>query len=90
MGVLAESLKARLALCPATEKKSWFFTSMQMNRPRTTRGAGELVLAPPHSTCEQSPTKSRGSDEEHTQEAWPLPSSMHVQSGVWGDSWHHR
>ena len=89
MGVLAESLKARLALCPATEK-ILVLTSMQMNRPRTTRCAGELVLAPPHSTCEQSPTKSRGSDEEHTQEAWPLPSSMHVQSGVLGDSWHHR
>ena len=49
VGVLAESLKTRLALCPATEKSS-FLTSMQMNRPRTTRGAGELVLAPPHST----------------------------------------
>ena len=49
VGVLAESLKARLALCPATEKSS-FSTSMQMNWPRTTRGAGELVLAPPHST----------------------------------------
>ena len=50
MGVLAaESLKARLALCPATEKSS-FLTSMQMNWPMTTRGAGELVLAPPHST----------------------------------------
>ena len=47
--VLAESPKTRLALCPATEKSS-FLTSMQMNRPRTTRGAGELVLAPPHST----------------------------------------
>ena len=49
VGVLAESLKTRLALCPATEKSS-FLTSMQMNRPRTTRGAGKLVLAPPHST----------------------------------------
>ena len=50
VGVLAaESLKARLALCPATEKSS-FLTSMQMNWPMTTRGAGELVLAPPHST----------------------------------------
>ena len=49
VGVLAESLKTRLALCPATEKSS-FLASMQINRLRTTRGAGELVLAPPHST----------------------------------------
>ena len=49
VGVLAESLKAGLALCHAAEKTS-FLTSMQMNRLMTTRGAGELVLAPPHST----------------------------------------
>ena len=35
---------------------------------------------------EQSPTKPRGSDEEQTQQAWPVPSSMHVQSGVTVDS----
>ena len=49
VGVLAESLKARLALCAATEKSS-FLTFTLKYRQRTMRGSGELVLAPLHST----------------------------------------
>ena len=49
VGMLAESLKRGLH-CVLLLKNPRCFTSMRMNRLMTTRGAGELVLAPPHST----------------------------------------
>ena len=84
--MLAESLKARLALCPATEKILVFdqYADESAKDHERCRRAG--VGSTTFNLAMNSPLPSREAVMKNKQQAWPLPSSMHAQSGVWGDS----